>query len=442
MEPYNNIPAAPVVRGVGGMGSYWSCATPEMCPDVERPDLFTDEEWRELYAKAKALFRTTDTAFDHSIRHQLVKESLTQAHRDRKFANLPLACERNPFDPDRVQWTGPASILGKLADPHLHGGNFELKSRHCCRKLLIDDTSQQVIGAELVDLYTNEVTVAKARFYVICGGAILTNGILFNSGIRPETGYNAVGHYLTEQTMAVCQIALKNSLIESTWSDPRCQEQYKRFPNDPLRIPFDDPSPQITIPVTEKHPWHTQIQRDPFHYNSIPASIDPRLIIDIRFFGYVEPSYENHVTFQEGYNDAFGMPQPIIRFRVGEAGLKRQQSMMDEFNNIVGSMVNIALSIGDFLPGGEPKVLPLGAATHICGTTRAGTKDDGTSVVDRNSKIWRLDNLFIGGCGVIPTQNACNPTLTAACFAIVGARKIVQELADIERSGKSSYIDS
>lgn len=93
-------------------------------------------------------------------------------------------------------------------------------------------------------------------------------------------------------------------------------------------------------------------------------------------------------------------------------------------------MVDVASTLGDFLPGGEPKFLPAGAATHICGTTRAGREDDGHSVVDKYSKVWRVDNLFVGGCSVIPTQNACNPTLTAACFAIVGARKLVEELRE------------
>jgi pyranose oxidase len=93
-------------------------------------------------------------------------------------------------------------------------------------------------------------------------------------------------------------------------------------------------------------------------------------------------------------------------------------------------MANVASHLGEFLPGGEPRFLEPGAATHICGTTRAGEEDDGRSVVDKYSKVWRLDNLFIGGCGVIPTQNACNPTLTAACFAIKSARKVVEEIHD------------
>jgi len=96
-------------------------------------------------------------------------------------------------------------------------------------------------------------------------------------------------------------------------------------------------------------------------------------------------------------------------------------------------MVDLAFDLGDFLPDDEPKYLAPGAALHICGTTRAGKEDDGHSVVDKHSKVWRLENLFIGGCGVIPTQQACNPTLTAACFAIVSTKKIVEEIHLLKR---------
>jgi choline dehydrogenase-like flavoprotein len=91
-------------------------------------------------------------------------------------------------------------------------------------------------------------------------------------------------------------------------------------------------------------------------------------------------------------------------------------------------MVDIASNLGGFLPGADPQYLVPGSALHICGTTRAGTQDDGTSVVDLHSKVWRQKDLYLGGCSVVPTQNACNPTLTAACFAIVGAKNIIQEI--------------
>ena len=143
-------------------------------------------------------------------------------------------------------------------------------------------------------------------------------------------------------------------------------------------------------------------------------------------------------------------------------------------------MVQVASHLGGFLPGAEPKYLVPGSALHICGTYRAGelsntsnttsnttttTSDQYSdynngyassdywnnghgnnrnhshsqaqtpaaipkdSVVDKNSRVWGQRDLYLGGCGVIPTQSACNPTLTAACFAIYAARHLVQSLA-------------
>jgi choline dehydrogenase-like flavoprotein len=125
------------------------------------------------------------------------------------------------------------------------------------------------------------------------------------------------------------------------------------------------------------------------------------------------------------------------------------------------SMVQVASHLGGFLPGAEPKYLVPGSALHICGTYRAGERsssdssyDNGSShsgrghghghghgqtsvnanaipkdsVVDKCSRVWGQRDLYLGGCGVIPTQSACNPTLTAACFAIYAAEHLVQSL--------------
>ncbi|KAI1341795.1 pyranose 2-oxidase [Xylariaceae sp. FL0016] len=420
---HDNLPAAVAVREVGGMGGYWTCCTPEQHPEIERPDIFSDEEWRMLYDDARSLFRTDDTLFDHSIRQDLIKKTLCRANPGRRFICMPLAGQRSAKNPEYVEWTATAQILGEAADPKYGGGKFELKTQHCCTSLRVDPTTGQVIEAKIKDLLTDEDVIVKAKKYVICAGAVLTAGILFASGIRPETGYPALGHYLTEQTVSLCQVVLKKALIESTWDDPRSEEHAQKFPHDPLRIPFNDPDPQITTPLSHEYPWHTQIHRDAFGYGAIPPEIDQRLVVDLRFFGYVKPVFENCVEFSSEVTDSYGMPQPTFHYRISEDDAERSHAMMKD-------MVNLASDLGGFLPGGEPRHITPGAALHICGTTRAGKEDDGHSVINRYSKVWRVDNLYVGGSGVIPTQNASNPTLTAACFAIIGAKKIAEELLE------------
>lgn len=181
-KPWENLPAAAASRVVGGMGSHWTCCTPEQFPDIERSNIFSNEEWTDLYKEAKELFHTTTTAFDYSIRHQLVRHVLLDAtDHKREFVSMPLACQRSKKYKEYVEWTAPATILGDLAEPKYDGGLFELKAQHRCTMLARHPITGQIEGARLKDLLNDEYIFVKAKKYVICAGATLTAGILFNS---------------------------------------------------------------------------------------------------------------------------------------------------------------------------------------------------------------------------------------------------------------------
>jgi choline dehydrogenase-like flavoprotein len=100
-------------------------------------------------------------------------------------------------------------------------------------------------------------------------------------------------------------------------------------------------------------------------------------------------------------------------------------------------MKTVAQALGEYLPVAQPQFMPAGLALHITvwfaftrcficvrltnlkGTTRMpprGTPDNqitDVSVVDVNSKVHGHNNLWLGGCNVIPDSMACNPTRTA-----------------------------
>lgn len=50
-------------------------------------------------------------------------------------------------------------------------------------------------------------------------------------------------------------------------------------------------------------------------------------------------------------------------------------------------------------------------ANHILGGARFGT-DEADSVLDKNCRVWRFDNLYIGDGAFMPTSGSGNPTLT------------------------------
>ncbi|KAK7705818.1 hypothetical protein SLS64_007766 [Diaporthe eres] len=432
-----NLAASAATRTVGGMAAHWTCCTPRQYPEVfkdapdkghrERSDLFTDEEWKDLYNEAEGLFNTNDTTFDDSVRHALVRWVLKDAFGpdgagNREVKSMPLACKHGKSK-NHIEWSCTATILGdKWSKPGvtdkdtLKARPFTVLPQTQLDVMLINDDGNggAVEGAIIIDLETDEQYLVEAKRYVICGGIVLTAGImaksLFKSGLEVEenghVGHNylpALGKYLTEQTMTFCQVVLKKKHVEMVEKTPweiangnqkiidAVKKHLKNHPDDPLPFPFDDLDPNVYTPFSEKYPWHTQIHRDAFGYGEVPADIDQRLIVDLRFFGYIDPNEHNKITFSTTRRDGFGMPQ---------------------------------------------------VRRSICGVYRAGKevskegqedqidleKTKKTSVVDKSGLVWGVSNLYLGGCGVIPTGNASNPTLTAACHAIYGARRILAEL--------------
>ena len=64
-----------------------------------------------------------------------------------------------------------------------------------------------------------------------------------------------------------------------------------------------------------------------------------------------------------------------------------------------------------------PAADDLWGGNHHMGTTRM-SDDPKTGVVDANSKVHSLENLYIGGSSVFSTSGHANPTLTIVQLAL------------------------
>ncbi|MEU4300134.1 pyranose oxidase [Kitasatospora aureofaciens] len=434
-DPYRNLSAAAACYAVGGMGTHWTGATPRHHPVLERYDGISDQEWDGLYGEAERLLRVSAREFDFSIRQHLVTEALRREFSELpdgyQVQSLPLAARRRRDNPRMVHWTGVDTVLGDLADGH---PLFSLLPQHLCTRLVLDRDGTRIAYAEVRDLNRSETVRVVADNYVVAAGAVLTPQLLHASGIRPA----ALGRYLTEHPMAFCQVILLKDLVEQARTDQRFGGQVARhttlFPDDDLPIPVDDPEPNVWIPVSEGRPWHAQITRDAFHYGDVPPHVDGRLIVDLRWFGIVEPRPDNRVTFSDTRTDVMGMPQPTFEYALSPQDAERQHAMMAE-------MMRAATALGGFLPGSEPRFTAPGLPLHIAGTIRMGD-DPQSSVVDTDSRVWGLENLYLGGNGVIPTGTACNPTLTSVAMALKAAHHLAgsREARERRRTGADEVL--
>ena len=133
---------------------------------------------------------------------------------------------------------------------------------------------------------------------------------------------------IVESCRTSLQIVLKREIIDSI--EETTNEEWRRkiaahkakYPEDPLPIPFNDLEPQVMIPYKKDFPWHVQIHRDSFSYGEIDFKADPRVVVDLRFFGKSDILKDNKVTFaplidrsghwEPGVTDIYGMPQATV----------------------------------------------------------------------------------------------------------------------------------
>jgi pyranose oxidase len=429
-DPQRNLKSSSVTRTVGGMATHWTCSCP-IPNDEERVELdkvIPKTTMNAHLERAATLLNIHSNEYDQSIRHNLVNKALTKAlaqYPGRIHHNIPLAVQRRVDNPDYVVWTGTNTILGEWND------TFQMLTETRVTRLghFVQETKQgaPIEYALVRDLNTNDDRLVVAKAFIVACGAMPTPQILWNSGIRPP----ALGCYLTEQSMAFCQIIMKKELIDSVSpTDPRVIEHKKKHPKDPLPIPFNDPEPQLMIPYSQKFPWHVQVHRDAFSYGDVGPKADPRTVVDLRFFGKGEIQKRNKIDmgprsftneWQAGVTDLYGMPQVTFDVVRSEDDRQRDQRMMND-------MTNVANALGSYLPGSYPQFMEPGLAMHVTGTTRIG-KDPETSVADAECRVHGYPNLWIGGNGCLPDATASNPTRTSVAIALEGAQSVIRYIA-------------
>ena len=401
VDPAGGMPAACISTCVGGMGAHWTCATPRPYGS-ERVSFIPEAELDAALDAAEQLLATTTLAFAESpqgaaIRGRLAEVFDSELPESRKVGILPVAGRERA---GRVIWTGVDTIIGDL----LADGKLELRAETLCRELVV--RGDRVVGALVAHLPTGSVETIDASVVVVAADSLRTPQLLWASGIRPP----ALGRHLTEHPLSFAVVRLDPDVV------PPLEKGRERRLDPVMSV--------VTVPFSEQHPFHAQlmhVERIPFPLSGFVESDAPSGYSTMGWGFRKWPRAEDRVELSGERTDAFGMPAISIDYDLTDRELAEQERAL-------GHLARAGRSLGDFPTGGAPRVMPKGSSIHYMGTVRMGDADDGTSVCDPWSRVWGFDNLYVGGNGVIPTANACNPTLTSVALAIRSCDRLVDAL--------------
>jgi choline dehydrogenase-like flavoprotein len=138
------------------------------------------------------------------------------------------------------------------------------------------------------------------------------------------------------------------------------------------------------------------------------------------------PIRDNRVTLANDKLDYYGIPRPVINYRLYDAQnyVAKCFETIIEVHRLVFKLLGVDDTKDQFLQEASDAFSGSG---HIMGTTVMGT-DPTKSVVDKNCRAHDHPNLYILGSSVFPTSSTANPTSTIAALALRAAETIKTQL--------------
>ena len=140
------------------------------------------------------------------------------------------------------------------------------------------------------------------------------------------------------------------------------------------------------------------------------------------------PDENNRVTISNQYKDRLDNYRPVINYDVTDytrAGMAQAKQVSDEMFARLGVEGYTDYKTSD--PGYvtyEGKGYVYNGAGHLVGTHIMGD-DPKTSVVNKFQQCWDNPNLYLVGCGNMPTISTSNPTLTMAALTHWAAENVL-----------------
>jgi choline dehydrogenase-like flavoprotein len=291
-------------------------------------------------------------------------------------------------------------------------GNLTLMTDALVDSIIYEPASKRATGVRVIDANTRATSTHTARVIFLCASTINTVSVLLRSagesapnGLGNSSG--VLGQYLMDHAETLSLMARVDGYDAHTY-----------FGNRPNNLVIPRFANLGRHAGTGEFLRGFSFQGGAFRQNWPRGADEPGIgeelkhelhgpgpwVILLGGFGECLPRAENRITLDHNKKDPFGLAMTHIEFRHGENEHKLLQAAEQEARRMV-ALMNAQVIFTNAEPGFG------GSAIHEMGGARMGWNPH-DSVVNRNSQLHDVANVFVTD-GAAMASTACqNPSLT------------------------------
>jgi choline dehydrogenase-like flavoprotein len=345
-----------------------------------------------------------------------------------------LRCEGNssciPICPVQAKWNA-GKALATLPD------TVEIRTQSVASKVLLSSDRKTVTGIEYIAYDGGPVPdppqVVTADLYVLGGHCVENAKLLLMSDAANSS--DQVGRNLMDHPYQIAWALMPENV--GAFRGPSSTSGFEFLRDGAFR--------------KDRAAWRCEIANWGWDFAAFSPESDVETAVDRGLFGadlrahladFVPrqthlgflheqlPRPDNRVTIDGRYLDPLGLPRPVISYDL-DSYTRAGMAAAREFSKQVFAGLGAVdyTSYNTFDPGyvtHNGGGYTYHGAGHYVGTHRMGASPY-ESVVDPYQRSWDHENLYVAGCGSMPTIGTSNPTLTMVALTLRTAQSMLAD---------------
>lgn len=331
------------------------------------------------------------------------------------FTPINKASLEDHFYPDAFAQSPPTRFHAKYIDQITAAENIHCFFNATAVDITLDQAHQTVTHLQVAN-YNGQIAPVKAARFILCLGGIETPRFMLNCNNQVKSGIGNGADMVGRCFMEHLNVPMGSFL----YREPETFSKLQFFTDDQFCQNSSIGKSNITMSIVSsvKSYGRTKAIKTFFKNLACQMQIEDKVqfISDFKCPGMgtigtlIEqaPNLDSRVSLG-GAIDSFGLRKAQLNWKISryDQNTIRQAAltMAKQFSTAGLGQIRLA----DFILNPEQEI-KFGHHAHHMGTTRM-SDDPSYGVVDRNSKVHGLDNLYIAGSSVFSTGGACNPTM-------------------------------